>query len=123
MRRIVLIGDTVLADPELHVDDALAARLRAADAVVANGEAPISDAPFVKSHGHPMATGPHTVGLLQRLGVTVALLANNHVMDHGEQGLRDTIAALEGAGIATAGAGTDLEAVARPLILGDGPTV
>ncbi len=39
------------------------------------------------------------VRILTAASVEVASLANNHTMDYGEAGLRDTIAALEGAGI------------------------
>jgi poly-gamma-glutamate capsule biosynthesis protein CapA/YwtB (metallophosphatase superfamily) len=37
----------------------------------------------------------------------VCALANNHVLDFGERGLRETLAALADAGLATAGAGLD----------------
>jgi poly-gamma-glutamate capsule biosynthesis protein CapA/YwtB (metallophosphatase superfamily) len=41
-------------------------------------------------------------------------LANNHVLDFGEQGLRETLGALASAGLAAAGAGLDAAAPARP---------
>ena len=52
----------------------------------------------------------------------VCTLANNHVLDFGDRGLRETLAALAGAGLATAGAGLDaagdtlpwLDRVAQP---------
>jgi gamma-polyglutamate biosynthesis protein CapA len=43
-------------------------------------------------------------------GFTIVSLANNHSMDHGLPGLRDTIAALDRAGLRHAGAGEDLDA-------------
>jgi poly-gamma-glutamate capsule biosynthesis protein CapA/YwtB (metallophosphatase superfamily) len=44
----------------------------------------------------------------------VCALANNHVLDFGERGLRETLAALAGAGLATAGAGLDAAEAGRP---------
>ncbi|GAA1550219.1 CapA family protein [Actinomadura kijaniata] len=44
----------------------------------------------------------------------VCVLANNHVMDFGVQGLVETLAALEGAGLAWAGAGRDEREARRP---------
>jgi poly-gamma-glutamate capsule biosynthesis protein CapA/YwtB (metallophosphatase superfamily) len=44
-------------------------------------------------------------------------LANNHVLDFGGQGLRDTLDTLAGVGIATTGAGTDLAAARQPVVV------
>ena len=47
----------------------------------------------------------------------VCALANNHVLDFGERGLRETLAALAEAGLAAAGAGLDAAAAARPAAI------
>jgi poly-gamma-glutamate synthesis protein (capsule biosynthesis protein) len=44
----------------------------------------------------------------------VCALANNHVLDFGRAGLLDTLDALAGAGVATAGAGRDAAQARRP---------
>ncbi|MGW1160838.1 CapA family protein [Streptomyces sp. NPDC002513] len=44
----------------------------------------------------------------------VCALANNHVLDFGRRGLAETLDALAGAGLRTAGAGRDAEAARRP---------
>lgn len=54
---------------------------------------------------------------LARAGFNVVSLANNHILDYGVDGLTDTLAALDSAGIAYAGAGQDLAAARRPAIL------
>ncbi|MCB1379363.1 MAG: CapA family protein [Alphaproteobacteria bacterium] len=54
---------------------------------------------------------------LSQLGIGCCALANNHVLDWGPDGLNQTIATLHHLGIATAGAGRDLQAAARPAIL------
>jgi len=47
----------------------------------------------------------------------VCALANNHVLDFGERGLRETLASLAGAGLAAAGAGRDLAEARQPVAL------
>jgi len=48
---------------------------------------------------------PAAVGAMRDAGVDLVVLANDHIMDYGEEGLADTIAALDRAGIAHCGAG------------------
>jgi len=45
----------------------------------------------------------------------VCALANNHVLDFGERGLRETLGSLAGAGLAVAGAGRDLAEARQPV--------
>ncbi len=52
---------------------------------------------------------PSRVSVLEELGVDVAVLANNHIYDYGEEALLDTLDTLDSAGIARIGAGEDLE--------------
>jgi len=47
----------------------------------------------------------------------VCVLANNHVLDFGLDGLADTLAALSGAGLRTAGAGLDVREARRPAVV------
>ena len=56
-----------------------------------------------------------TVDALKDLGVDAVLLGNNHAMDYGADGLRDTLQALENGGIAAAGAGEDKAASQAPF--------
>ena len=57
---------------------------------------------------------PDHVSVLTAAGVDVAVLANNHVMDWGRQGLAETVRVLNRAGVATVGAGSDDGAAAAP---------
>ncbi|MFI7519596.1 CapA family protein [Micromonospora globbae] len=58
---------------------------------------------------------PANVPCLTAARLDVCALANNHVLDFGPDGLADTLDALAGAGIATAGAGRDADAAWRPV--------
>lgn len=60
---------------------------------------------------------PANSACLTTLGVDVCALANNHVLDWGEEGLLETLDVLEAAGVRVAGAGkTDKEAE-RPAVV------
>jgi len=60
---------------------------------------------------------PRHVASLREAGVALAVLANNHAMDFGLAGLRDTLSVLDEAAIAHAGAGDDLAAARGPARL------
>ncbi len=68
---------------------------------------------------------PANVGCLVAGGIQVCVLANNHVLDWGEQGLLDTLDVLRAAGFQLAGAGRTLEEAERPatVLVEDGGRV
>lgn len=65
---------------------------------------------------------PANVGVLGAAHIDCCVLANNHVLDWGREGLAQTLAVLRAARIATAGAGERLAAAQAPaaLPLGEG---
>jgi poly-gamma-glutamate synthesis protein (capsule biosynthesis protein) len=60
---------------------------------------------------------PDYTFLLTEAGFDVLSLANNHIMDYGEQGLEDTLYYLEQEEIKRAGAGPDLAAALEPAVV------
>jgi poly-gamma-glutamate synthesis protein (capsule biosynthesis protein) len=60
---------------------------------------------------------PGNVACLLALGLDCCVLANNHVLDWGYEGLAETLRTLRAAGLRTAGAGEDLRAAAAPAVL------
>jgi poly-gamma-glutamate synthesis protein (capsule biosynthesis protein) len=60
---------------------------------------------------------PANIDCLAVARIDCAVLANNHVMDWGRRGLADTLHALGGAGIRSAGAGPDAAAAQAPARL------
>jgi poly-gamma-glutamate capsule biosynthesis protein CapA/YwtB (metallophosphatase superfamily) len=130
---VALAGDTMLgrgvaralatAPPEALVAPEVRAALGQADLVVLNLECCISE------RGRPWGVPgkpfffrapPRAVELLVLLGVDCVTLANNHALDYGVDALLDTLAHLATAGIATVGAGADLQQARRPAILAAG---
>ncbi len=53
---------------------------------------------------------------LRQAGIDVINIANNHIMDHGSTGLKNTLDVCAGAGISTVGAGRNLEEARQVLI-------
>jgi len=60
---------------------------------------------------------PAALEVLGLLGVDCVTLANNHALDFGEEALLDTVELLRTAGIATVGAGANLDAARAPAML------
>ncbi|SER23127.1 CapA family protein [Natrinema salaciae] len=95
-------------------------RLRALDGLVVNLECVLSTRgrKWTRTHRpfHFRADPDWAVPALERAGVDVCALANNHVLDYGDVALRDTIDALDEAGIAHAGAGETIDEALEPAV-------
>ena len=63
----------------------------------------------IKKFGPKLKGCTETAGVLAEIGVTVCGLSNNHIFDLGVQGYRDTVAALEAAGLDYTGFGENYE--------------
>lgn len=89
-----------------------------ADAVAVNLESPLCtvDSPINKC-GPAFRCRPAIAAAIADVGVTVACMANNHILDQGPAGLSETLAALDAAGIARCGAGMTTADGAGPLLL------
>ncbi len=114
----VMFGRHVERVIERHGHDALLHDVEPwleGDYVSANLEQVISDEddlPEADKLIH-LSSGSEAAAALAGAGFTTVSLANNHAMDHGIPGLRDTIEALDDVGIAHAGAGVDLDEAVR----------
>lgn len=86
----------------------------APDVRVANLETSVTgaDTPLPKGINYRMA--PAHVGCLTAARLDVCVLANNHVLDFGDAGLRETITTLHAAGLRTCGAGRDRAEATAP---------
>jgi poly-gamma-glutamate capsule biosynthesis protein CapA/YwtB (metallophosphatase superfamily) len=87
------------------------------DARIINLETAVttSDAHWPKGINYRMH--PDHAACLTAAGIDCCMLANNHVLDWGQEGLAETLATLRAAGIATAGAGRDAGEAAAPAII------
>jgi poly-gamma-glutamate synthesis protein (capsule biosynthesis protein) len=127
--RIAFLGDTLLGGQAQRIlerrgyayaFDGLAPVLAGADLVVANLEGPLTsrDRPAAKDTDGRRRWWyralPESVSALAEAGIGLVSLANNHVLDFGAEGLAETLATLDAAGIAHCGAGPDLRAASAP---------
>jgi poly-gamma-glutamate synthesis protein (capsule biosynthesis protein) len=60
---------------------------------------------------------PKNIDVLKVFKVDVACLANNHILDFGEEGLLETIETLKKNGILTVGAGKNIEEASKPVVI------
>ena len=89
----------------------------AADFSVVNLECPLIDAPTpIAKAGATLGVDPRCLEAIKNAGIGAVNLANNHIMDHGPQGLRRTIRACREAGVDFFGAGENLAEAGQPLI-------
>ncbi|ELY80271.1 CapA family protein [Natrinema gari] len=128
-RRIGFTGDVMLGrlvDDRQHdrpvdaVWGTVCERLRELDGLVINLECVLSTRgrQWQRTHRpfHFRADPEWAIPALERAGVDICALANNHVLDYEEVALRDTIDALDDAGIAHAGAGATIDEALAPAV-------
>ena len=60
---------------------------------------------------------PENIAAMKRAGIDVVSLANNHTLDFGYEGLKDTIDYLNAGNIESLGAGDNIEEATRPIII------
>ncbi len=64
-----------------------------------------------------LKSDPSTAGYLKKSGITAVSLANNHIMDYGDVGLKDTINILKKLNIGYCGAGDNVSEAESALIV------
>ncbi len=90
----------------------------APDARVVNLEASVTESDdHWKGKGIHYRMHPANVGCLTAAGIDVCALSNNHILDYGYAGLRETLETLAAARVKTAGAGRTLAEAEQPAIL------
>jgi poly-gamma-glutamate synthesis protein (capsule biosynthesis protein) len=90
----------------------------APDARVVNLETSVTrDGAFAPGKAVHYRMSPANLPCLAAVRPDVCVLANNHVLDFGEAGLTETLAALSGSGLATTGAGADVVEAHQPVAI------
>ncbi|HZD10609.1 MAG TPA: CapA family protein, partial [Candidatus Binatia bacterium] len=95
----------------------VAAELQDADFTVGNLECAVGDVGEAASKSYTFRAPPNAARSLAQAGIDLVTLANNHAMDFGPSALLQGIGLLRGAGIATVGAGADLEEARRAHVV------
>jgi hypothetical protein len=123
---LLAVGD-VAPDPGAGARqfDRFAGLLRAADITFGQLEVPLSnrgERQLFAGLGGPRWDGPPmdaaaTAAVLAEVGFDVMSFAGNHTMDRSEDSLFDTLGAAAAAGVRLVGAGRDLAAARRPVVV------
>lgn len=88
-----------------------------ADYAIANFEAPVvKDAKPIKKAGPNKKQNKETISILKDVGFDLLLLANNHIFDYGEEGLKQTLEECNKHSIKTIGANLSRAKVYEPFI-------
>jgi hypothetical protein len=95
---------------------------RGAELAIANHEQPVTDAAVHHTSGLRFSGKPALTKIFTRAGIDFLSLANNHIKDYGEDGIRDTRRILRQNGIAFGGAGKDLAQARQVSYLEAGDT-
>ncbi len=123
----ILVGGDVCpigrSMPYFHQGDApamfndLMPEFEDADLTIVNLECPLIEveSPISKGGGPILGASSPCIAGLKNAGVQVANLANNHILDHGPEGLRNTMRVCREAGIAVVGAGENLRLAGQVL--------
>lgn len=124
-RRIVVAGDwsavrefsDAASRPPSSLYGGLLPRIAGADLAMVNLECPLGgDKPIAKD-GPAFRVDRSSAAALARAGFRVATLANNHIFDQSDAGLRATLDACAEAGVRCVGAGEGLASAAAPLFV------
>lgn len=91
---------------------------RSPDARIINLETGVTRSGHWEPKGINYRMHPDNVGCLMLAGIDCCVLANNHVLDYGREGLLETLDTLQRSGLRTAGAGRDVVEARAPAVLG-----
>lgn len=91
--------------------------LRSVELAMVNLELPLTTVDQPADKAITLRADPGIAPSLREAGVDVATVANNHALDHGPEGLSETVDALKSSGIAAIGGGADLERALQPALL------
>ncbi|GEM_PF-480613 len=115
----VMLGRWIGEQIERYGDDyalgPVSPLLRRATLAHGNLESPLTTAPYQRT-GYNLIARPARIASLLQAGFDVMALANNHVTDHGPEGIHETIRTLEEAGIGHVGAGANLADARRAWV-------
>ena len=124
MVRILIGGDICPTKKDIHyfiqgesekIFDDLLEEIHKSDLIVANLETPLIEkqTPILKS-GSNFGVPSRAVHGIKNAGINLLNLANNHILDHGEEGLLNTIQTLNRHNIRYIGAGRNINEASEP---------
>lgn len=120
---LMAVGDVFINRPSPpSILKGVRSLLGGADLILANQEGPVTDRgqPIlgkIEAGSRHIRAMPASIPAEAEAGFSAVTLANNHMMDYGEEGLFHTMELLREHGIPYTGAGDSFEAARRPVLL------
>lgn len=120
--KILIAGDLVINSPynaAKMIDQKLVLLFEQSDYNIVNLEAPVTDLKrkALKYGPNLKANRESTLNVLKSLRVDAVTLANNHMLDYGEQGVADTLQFFREKNIATVGVGMNISEASKTLYI------
>jgi len=97
--------------------DSIRTTLDNSDYVIANLEGPTTNHEKYINNGTPLKSPINTISYLKKRNISVFNLANNHILDYGEKGIKDTLEILKNNNCLYFGADLSFKKAIQPLIL------
>jgi hypothetical protein len=116
--KLLCLGDIAITEKDMPLWDPPGDLHPGEDTkVLFNWELPIGERinPVPRSSGPRLVAHPDSWRATQKWAPGIAALANNHILDAGEEGLAKTLELLNQAGFHTVGAGRTRDEITRPL--------
>ncbi|WP_346709387.1 CapA family protein [Phocaeicola salanitronis] len=113
------IKDAIVKGQQASIWNDIPPILKAADYAIANFEFPVigpSNKPIPKC-GPTLGGDPSAVDAIAQAGFNIVTIANNHILDHGEESMKYTINLLKENGLKVVGVGENIEQASLPLIV------
>ncbi|HUQ41914.1 MAG TPA: CapA family protein [Candidatus Limnocylindrales bacterium] len=110
---LAITGDVAPMRAVTEFDERLAALLRGAEVAFGNLETPLTARGARAEKAATHRAHPDRIAEVKAFGFDVVTLANNHMLDYGQDGLADTLDVLAKDGVAAVGAGPTRAAAFR----------
>jgi len=121
---LTIVGDVVVsglsrrsAGSPTEPGDSAFGLLQAGDLTIGNLEVPLTDGGERAEKLVAMRAPTSGAAELADMGFNLVSLAMNHALDYGAEGMRDTVKALDAAGVQHAGFGESIAEAARPRVV------
>jgi poly-gamma-glutamate synthesis protein (capsule biosynthesis protein) len=111
------VGASIATRGQRYPFEAVAPLLAGADIRIGNLELPLTERGRAVNKDYVFRASPALAEALNLAGFNVLTVANNHSLDYGPDGLVDTLAALDQAGIARPGGGRSAAEAHAPALL------
>lgn len=125
-KKIFIMGDIcpdndyrkIFDKGEIAVSDKILDLINQSEIAIANLECPATyeEKPITKC-GPSLKANPEDIELLKKYGFGILTLANNHILDYGEEGVLETLNKCNEVGIKTFGAGRNNKDATKPMII------